>query len=100
MSEINRSPSAQAWTGEPPARQAIQARLRQVMPGLASQFRPQASLSECGGDSIDLVELLCTAESDYGVRLTVDEVAALKTVGDFIGLIDQRATKRPPSPRA
>lgn len=100
MSETPRTPSAPAWSAEPPARQAIHARLLLVMPALASQLRPHVSLRECGGDSIDLVELLCTAESDYGVRLTVDEVAVLKTVGDFIGLIDQRATKRPPPPRS
>jgi acyl carrier protein len=68
------------------------------MPDLARRLQPQARLSECGHDSIDLVELLCVAENDYGVRLTVEEVIELKTVQDFITLIDRRATKRPPSP--
>lgn len=97
MSETAHPAATAAWAGEPPAHRAIHARLLQVMPALASQLRPQASLIECGGDSIDLVELLCVAESDYGVRLTVDEVTALRTVGDFIAVIDTRATKRPAS---
>lgn len=95
MNETAHASATAAWAGEPPAHRAIHARLLQVMPNLARQLRPKASLTECGGDSIDLVELLCVAESDYGVRLTVDEVAGLRTVGDFLALIDARATKRP-----
>lgn len=89
---------ADAWADEPPARRAIYARLQQVMPGFARRLHPHAALSDCGHDSIDLVELLCVAESDYGVRLTVDEVADLRTVDDFMTLIDTRATKRPAPP--
>ena len=98
MSETPNSSSAAAWAAEPASRRAIHARLLQVMPALASQLRPEVSLSACGGDSIDLVELLCVAEGDYGVRLTVDEVGALRTVGDFLAIIDTRATKRPAPP--
>lgn len=90
------SPAA-AWADRPPAHQAIHARLLQVMPALALRLRPAATLTECGSDSLDLVELLCTADTDYGVRLSIDEVAQLKSVGDLIQLIDTRATKRPPA---
>ncbi len=98
MTETKSSPATLAWAGEPAGSRAIHARLLQVMPGLAGQLRPNATLMECGGDSIDLVELLCAIESDYGVRLTVDEVGALKTVGELMALINARATRRPPPP--
>ncbi len=85
----------EAWAARPPAQRAIHARLLQVMPALAARLRPEATLAECGSDSLDLVELLCTADTDYGVRLSIDEVAQLKTVGDLVHLIDTRATRRP-----
>lgn len=86
---------ATSWATRSPAQRAIHARLLQVMPALAVRLRPDATLTECGSDSLDLVELLCIADTDYGVRLSIDEVGQLNTVGDLILLIDTRATKRP-----
>ncbi len=83
------------WQSLPPSVQTIHARLAQKMPGLGAQLRPGASFAECGGDSIEFVELLCAIEADYGVRLRTDEIATLQTVGELLLLVDQRATKRP-----
>ncbi len=87
--------AVEAWRELPAAQRAIHARLLQVMPALASRLRPHATLTDCGSDSLDLVELLCTADADYGVRLSIDEVSQLKTVGDLVALIDTRAIRRP-----
>lgn len=94
----NATPSATAWQDQPPPVQAIHARLAQVMPFVVAPLRPDAPFSASGGDSIDFVELLCAIDADYGVRLTVDELSPLQTVGELLALVDRRATKRPPAP--
>ncbi len=38
-------------------------------------------------DSLDLVELLLQMEREYGLRVTDDEAAQVKTVGDAVELI-------------
>ena len=65
------------------------------MPQIASVLRPDAPFGASGGDSIDLVELLCALDADYGVRLSTDDFASLRTVGELLTLVDRRATKRP-----
>jgi acyl carrier protein len=87
--------SAASWEDLPPAVRAIQARLGQVMPVIVAPLRPDAPFTASGGDSIDFVELLCAIEADYGVRLTIDEIAPLQTVGELFALVDRRATRRP-----
>jgi acyl carrier protein len=91
-------PSSVAWQSQPPSVQAIHARLAQVMPLIVTPLRPDAPFTAGGGDSIDFVELLCTIDANYGVRLTVDELAPLQTVGELLILVDRRATKRPAAP--
>jgi acyl carrier protein len=90
-------PPTTVWQGLPPSMQAIHTRLAQVLPVLVAQLRPDASFAECGGDSIDFVELLCVIEADYGVRLSTDEITSLQTIGELLLLVDQRASKRPAS---
>ena len=65
------------------------------MPVIVAPLRPDAPFTASGGDSIDFVELLCAIEADYGVRLTIDEIAPLQTVGELFALVDRRATRRP-----
>src|SRR5687767_12223413 len=79
----------------PPSVQAIYTRLGHVVPELATTFRLDAPFVASGGDSIDLVELLCAIDTDYGVRLTTDDIVSLRTLGELLTLVDQRATKRP-----
>jgi len=89
---------AAAWQGEPPSVQAIHARLAYLLPAIVAPLRPDATFTAGGGDSIDFVELLCAIDADYGVRLSVDELAPLQTVGELLRLVDDRATKRPAAP--
>lgn len=42
-------------------------------------------------DSLDLVELVMTMEETYGIKITDEEAAELKTVGDAVDFIVQRA---------
>ena len=42
-------------------------------------------------DSLDLVELAQIVEEDFGVQLTSDDMARLRTVGDAIDLVVERA---------
>ena len=66
------------------------------MPHLSATLRPDATFAECGGDSLDLVELCCAVDCDYGIRLSIDDLASVRTMFDLLSLIDQRATRRPP----
>jgi acyl carrier protein len=77
------------------SREAIYQRLRRAMPHLSATLPSEATFADCGGDSLDFVELCCSIDSDYGVRLTVDDLRAAPKMGELLTLIDQRATRRP-----
>lgn len=48
----------------------------------------EASLiDDLGADSLDLVEMIMTAEEQFGVEITDDEAEGMTTVGDTIRLI-------------
>jgi acyl carrier protein len=42
-------------------------------------------------DSLDLVELVMTMEEEFGVKISDEEAAAIKTVGDAVDFVMQRA---------
>jgi acyl carrier protein len=42
-------------------------------------------------DSLDLVELVMTMEEKFGVKITDEEAAEIKTVGDAVDFVEQRA---------
>ena len=65
------------------------------MPHLCATLQPDATFAECGGDSLDLVELCCAIDSDYGIRLSVDDLSSVRSMVDLLSLIDQRAVRRP-----
>ncbi len=51
----------------------------------------EATFEELDIDSLDLVELAQVVEDEYGVVLKGEDMKQLKTVGDAIDLIVQRA---------
>lgn len=55
------------------------------------QITRGATLEELDIDSLDLVEVAQIVEEEYGVKLTTDDAERLKTVGDAIDLIFERA---------
>jgi len=42
-------------------------------------------------DSLDLVELVMSMEEKFGVKITDEEAAEIKTVGDAVTFVEQRA---------
>jgi acyl carrier protein len=56
-----------------------------------SQITPDATFEELDIDSLDLVELAQIVEDEYGVVLKGEDMKELKTVGDAVDLISQRA---------
>ncbi len=56
-----------------------------------SQITRQATFEELDIDSLDLVELAQIVEDEYGVVLKGEDMKELKSVGDAIDLIADRA---------
>jgi acyl carrier protein len=56
-----------------------------------SQITRNASFEELDIDSLDLVELAQVVEDEYGVVLKGEDMKQLKTVGDAIDMIVERA---------
>jgi len=42
-------------------------------------------------DSLDLVELVMTMEEKFGLKITDEEAAEIKTVGDAVDFVQQRS---------
>ena len=45
-------------------------------------------IKDLGADSLDVVEMLMGLEEEYGITISEDDAANLKTVGDIVKLID------------
>ncbi len=57
----------------------------------ADQITRTATFEELDIDSLDLVELAQVVEDEYGVVLKGEDMKELKTVGDAIDMIVERA---------
>jgi len=57
----------------------------------ADQINRDAALEALDIDSLDLAELSQIIEEHFGVELTSGDVAEIRTVGDAIDLVAQRA---------
>jgi acyl carrier protein len=57
----------------------------------ADQITRESTFEELDIDSLDLVELAQIVEDEYGVVLKGEDMKELKTVGDAIDLIAERA---------
>ncbi len=56
-----------------------------------SDISRDATFEQLDVDSLDLAELSQIIEDEYGVQLKGDDVAKIKTVGDAIDLVVNRA---------
>jgi acyl carrier protein len=54
-------------------------------------INPDATFESLDVDSLDLVELAQIVEDEYGVQLKGEDVAKIKTVGDAVDLVVNRA---------
>ena len=46
---------------------------------------------ELGGDSLDLVVLVMSVEEEFGVKVADEDLENIKTVGDIVNYIEERA---------
>jgi len=59
----------------------------------ADQITRTATFEELDIDSLDLVELAQVVEDEYGVVLKGEDMKQLKTVGDAVDMIVERAAQ-------
>ena len=57
----------------------------------ADDIKLEATFEELDVDSLDLAELSQIIEDEFGVQLKGDDVGKIKTVGDAVYLVVQRA---------
>lgn len=55
------------------------------------EISSEATFANLDIDSLDLVELGMIVEERYGMKLTGADVVKIKTVGDLVALIENRA---------
>ena len=47
-------------------------------------------VKDLGADSLDVVQMLMALEDEYGITVSEDDAAGLKTVGDIVNIIDKK----------
>ena len=47
-------------------------------------------IKDLGADSLDVVEMLLELEKEYGVEITDEQAADIKTVGDIVKLVENK----------
>ena len=57
----------------------------------AEDIKLESTFEELDVDSLDLAELSQIIEDEFGVQLKGDDVGKIKTVGDAVDLVVQRA---------
>ena len=56
-----------------------------------TEVTPEASfVDDLNADSLDLVELIMTLEEKYGIKITDEEAADIKTVGNAVDFVAAR----------
>ncbi len=68
-----------------------------VINTLAKQLRMDASeinensniMEDLGADSLDIVEILMTLESEMGITISDEDALTLKTVGDVVAYLER-----------
>ncbi len=74
--------------------QQVEARVTETLASFGpdvNQITRNATFEELDIDSLDLVELAQIVEDEYGVILKGEDMKELKTVGDAVDLITERA---------
>lgn len=64
--------------------------LREVLGVSEDQIKPEATMESLRADSLDVVEIIMTAEEEFDIVIPDDEVEACTTVGDWIKLVEGR----------
>lgn len=61
--------------------------LREVLGVSEDQIKPEATMESLRADSLDVVEIIMTAEEEFDIVIPDDEVEACTTVAQWINLI-------------
>ena len=73
----------------------IQEKLTEALVELGAEkdaIKPDAEFESLEVDSLDLVELAQIVEEEWGVEITGKDMESLKTVGQAVDLVEQRAS--------
>ena len=76
-------------------KEQIQDRVTEALVELGAErdaIKPEAEFEALELDSLDLVELAQIVEEEWGVEITGEDMEKLKTVGQALDLIEQRAS--------
>jgi acyl carrier protein len=78
-----------------PDRESLRSSLRELLENETGAQRPDLPdtlglREELGLDSVDLVSLVMQVECQFRVRLSSEELAQLKTVGDLLNLMQSK----------
>jgi acyl carrier protein len=65
-------------------------RMRPYLPARCEDATADTPVASLQLDSIDLVELLCAVDAEFGVSLTIEEFHSARTVGELTALITQK----------
>ncbi len=76
--------------------------VERIIEVLAKQLRIDASeitedsniMEDLGADSLDLVEILMTLESEMGITISDEDALTLKTVGDCADYLERVTSER------
>ena len=77
------------------AKDQIQEKLTEALVELGADreaIKPDAEFEALDVDSLDLVELAQIVEEEWGVEITGKDMESLKTVGQAVDLVEQRAS--------
>jgi len=69
--------------------------LARVLKISAKQIQAESTLQDdLGIDSVDFWDVVASFDKKYGVRISVQEAASLRTVADLIGAIEKKIRVR------
>lgn len=72
--------------------QKLQQMISQQLGIELSKITPDSDIiNDIHADSLDIVELLMSVESEWGIEIDDSEVADMKTVGDVVSFIEAKA---------
>ena len=76
-------------------KEQVQERVTEALVELGAErdeIKPEAEFEALELDSLDLVELAQIVEEEWGVEITAKDMEGLKTVGQAIDLVAERAS--------
>jgi|tagenome__1003787_1003787.scaffolds.fasta_scaffold20746188_2 acyl carrier protein len=76
-------------------KEQIQEKLTEALVELGADkdaIKPEAEFEALEVDSLDLVELAQIVEEEWGVEITGKDMESLKTVGQAVDLVEERAS--------